>query len=389
MYRAYFDIPTVLLYVLVGILGYLCVREFMKPCYANSGFQHAMYKRRNKTFEITFILLYTLLAVSRLVSIDIGGSDAIDYVENFKNILSGGLDRKNNAELEPGFLYFTRVIRIMTDSYKTYFFVVYGFISWGYVTFIKKNCPKGLCYIPFILLMYPFLKSFTSIRSSIAVGIILLGLTQIDNRKWLSLIILLSSLLFHRMSLLFVLIWPFYFVMKGFLEKNSRMRFVVITLAGVAVTFVAATMVQQYVLIIGLFDDSTTNYYLTASMGQNIFTRYPMFIGQLMLWGAVVVLFNIIKWDKKSVLLRTLFVYDIWMIPVGLVLGMWRSIEYFYTVRLSLWCLCIFSFTRKQSKEIVVIMKTVAALLFIFWLYFRVYKEWDDAKLSPYIFDLF
>ena len=388
MYKAYFDIPTVLLYISVGVLGYLCIRQFMKPCFPNSRVQFAMYKRRNRTFEMTFILLYTMLAVCRLVSIDIGGSDAIDYVENFKNIFTGGLDRKNNAELEIGFQYFTKIIRSITDSYKVYFFVIYGFISWGYVTFIKKNCSKGLCYIPFILLMYPFLKSFTSIRSSIAVGIILVGLTQIDKRKWLSLILILSSLLFHRMSVLFVLIWPFYFVMKGFLKINSRMRFILVTLAGVVVSFVAATMVQQYVFIMGLFDDSTTNHYLMASMGQNIFSRFPMFFGQLMLWAAVVVLFNKIKWDEKSVLLRTLFVYDIWMIPVGLVLGMWRSIEYFYAVRLSLWCLCIFSFTRKQSKGFAAIVKALAALLFVFWLFFRVYKEWDDAKLSPYFFDL-
>ena len=389
MYKAYFDIGTVVLYTLVGILGYLCIKHFMVPCLAVDNGRQALFRRRIRHWEFAFILLYTLFAVFRLVAPNIGGADAIDYLENFNDIFRGGLDRQGNAEMESGFQMFTRIVKSITDSYKVYFLLIYGFIAWAYVYFIKRKCPKGLCYIPFILLMYPFLKSFTSIRSSIAIGFILIGLSQIDKRKWLSLILILSSLLFHRMSALFVLIWPFYFVMKRVLENESRLRFAVISLAGVVLTFVAATAIQEYVFVIGMFDDSTTQHYLTASMGKNIFSRFPMFMGQLMLWIVIILLYNKIRWDKQTTLLRTLFIYDIWMIPVGLVLGMWRSIEYFYVIRMSLWCVCLYTFTSRHSKEFTLFIKAGATLLFVAWLVFRVYKEWDDAKLSPYIFDIF
>ncbi|WP_431356548.1 EpsG family protein [Prevotella communis] len=389
MYKAYFDIGTVALYILVGILGYLCIRNFIVPWRTVDRGHSSLFTRKCRHWEYAFVLLYTLLAAFRLVAPNIGGADAIDYVENFNDIFIGGLDRQGNVDMEIGFQWFTRTVKNITDNYKIYFFLIYGFIAWSYVFFINRKCPRGVCYIPFILLMYPFLKSFTSIRSSMAIGFILIGLTLIDKRKLLSLLFILTSLLFHRMSILFIMIWPFYFVMKRYLENESRMRFIITSLLGVVVTFILATAIQNYVYVVGFFDNSTTMYYLTASMGNSIFSRFPMFIGQLTLWIVVTLLYNRIQWDNNTTFLRTLFIYDIWIIPVGLVLGMWRSIEYFYIIRLSLWCVCIYVLIRNHSKGYAFVVKAGTALLFIAWLVFRVYKEWDDAKLSPYIFDMF
>ncbi len=389
MYKAYFDIGTVALYTLVGILGYLCIRNLFSPYRAVDGGRPAFYRNKSRHWEYAFIILYTLFAAFRLIAPNIGGADAIDYIENFNDIFIGGLDRKGNEDMELGFQWFTRAVKNITDSYKIYFILIYGFIAWTYVYFIKRMCPRGVCYIPFILLMYPFLKSFTSIRSSMAIGFILIGLTLIDKRRMLSLIFILTSLLFHRMSVLFIMIWPFYFMMKRFLENESRIRFVVISLLGVVMTFISATAIQNYVYVVNLFDNSTTMYYLTVSMGNSIFSRFPMFIGQLTLWMVVTFLYNRIQWKNNTILLRTLFIYDIWIIPVGLVLGTWRSIEYFYVIRLSLWCVCIYVLIRNHSKDYAFVVKAGTALLFIAWLVFRVYKEWDDAKLSPYIFDMF
>ena len=387
MYKAYFDITTVIIYVTFALLGALCIDKFMsaKVVLGKTYTKNSQYRF---AWTFFFVFIYVMLAVSRKVAQDIGGSDAIDYVYNFLNVYHGGLDRQGNSEIEPGFQLFTRVVRSFTSDYHLYFLLIYSFIVIVYAKFIREKCPIGMIYIPFILIMYPYLKSFTSIRSSVAISFILLGLTQFDKRKWLSLIIVVMSLLFHRMSVMFVFVWPFVFFFNKYSSGISRKGFFFTSIVGVIVTFLLAQSVQQYFIALNVLSGTDLNY-LTRNAGQNYLLRYPMFIGQLFLFIGLLLYYNRIQWDSRSRFLRTLFIYDIWMIPVGLVLGMWRSIEYLYIVRLSLWSVLLYCICKKNNKENVFFVKSIAFLLFVFWLVFRVYKEWDPAKLSPYIFDLF
>ena len=117
--------------------------------------------------------------------------------------------------------------------------------------------------------------------------------------------------------------------------------------------------------------------------------RYPMFLGQLLLFVFLFLNYNSISWDDKSKSLRTLFIYDLWMVPAGLVLGMWRSIEYLYLVRLSLWAILIYALTQKSSQVVATFIKISFFFVFAAWLIFRIYKEYEDTKISPYILDLF
>ena len=168
----------------------------------------------------------------------------------------------------------------------------------------------------------------------------------------------------------------------------SRIKFVIVTLVGIVVVLLVSLQFQQYAILYQIAD-GTDAYYIQATLGQDYLMRYPMFLGQLLLFVFLFLNYNSISWDDKSKSLRTLFIYDLWMVPAGLVLGMWRSIEYLYLVRLSLWAILIYALTQKSSQVVATFIKISFFFVFAAWLIFRIYKEYEDTKISPYILDLF
>lgn len=379
MDRLYFDVWTCVLYVTWGMLCVLFINGFMNP---------TIKVQRSKVYTFLFFITLLFLAVFRKVTYNIGGSDTINYIDNFLTIFKGGIDRgDNNTDLEWGFQTVTRLIRSFTDNYRVYFVFIYGIIVYGYIKFIKNSCPKGLVYIPFILLMYPFVRSFNTMRTSVAIAFILMGISCMDKSKWKSLLLILSSVLFHRISLMFVFVWPFYMIINKTIPNISKGQFVKLSLAGILVIFLISLQVQQYAILFQVVEGNDASY-IQANLGQNYLTRYPLFFGQLMLFVLLIIYYNSIKWDKKNVLLRILFIYDLWMVPAGLVLGMWRSVEYLYFVRLSLWSVLLYAMTKNKPRDYGTIIKSTFFIVFIAWLVFRIYKEYEDLKISPYIFDI-
>ena len=387
---AYFDVGTVLLYVIVGLLGVLFIEKMM-TC-QNNPLNELVYRYKHNvsTAPFFFVVIYTFLAVFRSVSPNIGGSDALTYVLNFQTSLSnngGYIKVMNGKDLEAGFTIITKAIRFLTSSYHIYYLIVYTFISYFYVKFIRDICPKGLFYIPFILLMYPYLRSFNTIRSSVAVGFIIWGLTIMNKKKWLSLLILIVSVSFHRMSILYVMIWPFYYLLRNYFYKLKKYQFVLFSMAGMIVIYLLSMTLQLYIGA-SMEIDELDMYYTTRSIGENHFERYPLVLGHLLTFGAIIWSYNKIKWEQKSTYLRTLFIYDLWVLPAGVVLGAWRFVEYLYLVRLSLWCIILYSISKGKSPSSVKTINILSLLVFGAWLVFRIYKEWDPIKISPYILDI-
>ena len=383
--HAYFSITTVILYLVIGFLGYLCIQRMMKPAPQRINMGDNVPLKFNSYW--LFIFIYTFIAVFREVSPDIGGADALVYKLNFETILKEGFVEKYlGRELESGFTHFTYAIRSITSSYKLYFLIVYAFISYSYILFIKEKCPRGLIYIPFILLMCPFLRSFNTLRTSMAVGFILIGISMLDKRKWLSLLFLIAAFFFHRISILYIFIWPFYYLTKNRFANQTKWQFIIFAFAGMILAYFAAVALQTFLGDSLLLDDRDMHF-LMRKADEDHFGRYPLVIGHILLFTAVIWFYNKIRWDEKSIFLRDLFIYDLWVAPAGVILGMWRFVEYLYIVRLSLWCVVLFGISGKMKRADLNFAKFIYASLFIAWLIFRIFKEYDDAKISPYIFD--
>lgn len=386
---SYFDIWTAFLYIFVGVLGGALISSFKKNIAINNKSVLALQHRKEKVCIILFFILYVFLAVFRKVGYELGGTDAANYIDNFNTILrDGGIDRTGNVELEPGFQLLTKLVRRLTDNYKFYYFICYGIIVYGYIRFLRDVCPRGGSYIPFILLMYPFFRGFNTMRTSLAISFILIGLCYLDKKKWLSLVFFVLSVFFHRVSLLFALVWPYYVFFNKAMRGLTRNKFALISIGGVLLTFIVAMYLRHYMILFSLLEKSEISY-MSSVLDDNILMRWPLYLGPLMLFVAIFVLYKRISWNEQSIFLRTLFIFDIWMIPAALVLGMWRFMEFFYLVRLSLWSIIIPVLVGRKSVGNIVIIKSIAMVVFVAWLFIRVFKEWEATSVSPYILDIF
>ena len=381
MYSPHFDLLTLFLYVFVGLFCMFYVKQ-VKFGYV---FNRDTVKFPIRLYDVAFIFFLVIFAVSREVAYGIGGQDALNYKIIFENIL---FDSNRFLEQEQLFLFINILVRSFTDNYIVYFALCYGIIALGYVLFIKEFAPKVISFTPFILLVFPYLRSFNTMRSSIAIAVFLIGLVLLNRKKtkW-AIIILLSTFFIHRMSILYIAFLPFYFFSQKFdILKNNRLYwglFIYIPLA-----YLFALHMQDYMSVSDLVNEQDL-YYVSASRGENLFQRWPM------LFPHIVLLLFLFKYNKKVLetyncrMLMLLCIFDIIVMPSSLVLNMWRATEYLYVARLIMWGMIIHILLKNIHGFQKNIIHLVSLIVFASWLVFRICSEWDDAKLMPYILNWF
>lgn len=126
-------------------------------------------------------LALTAAAAFRHVEPTLGGRDAFIYRLVFES--SQGAEGEpisvtgTGAASEPLYIGLVRLLRLFTDDYHVYFFVVYGIISFGIVYFISKTLEARHSVLPLILIFPAWLHSFNIMRNWIAIAFFLVALT--------------------------------------------------------------------------------------------------------------------------------------------------------------------------------------------------------------------
>lgn len=115
MSSVYFDNFTLILYIMIGITGGVCI----KLANSNKTVTGTGISRKELQFYGLFILLFTSFAVVRQVSYEVGGTDAQRYIELFENVLKYP---GRFADQEQLFLYLNIGVRYLTDDYHIYFY---------------------------------------------------------------------------------------------------------------------------------------------------------------------------------------------------------------------------------------------------------------------------
>lgn len=382
MPQPHFSIVTLILYVIIGVLGAV----FIKSANNNRSIHVSFVRSGEFLFYAAFVFTFVCFALFRKVGEDIGGSDAIRYIDGFENIFRENSRFETQEQL---FLAYNKLIRSFTDNYKIYFLFCYSIISFAYVFFIKNFISKNISYIPFVLLIFPFLRSFSSLRSSLAIAVFLIALVLLKNRKTiLSYILIFATFFIHRISALFILFIPFYLIYKNRFLKFHGIKLYIFFITYILLGYICARFVQQYVLIIQLAYSSTDLYYLSGSVGKNIFERWPMMFPYILLFIVYIFGYKKLKDDNKTNLLKLFCAFDIIIMPVSLVLGIWRANEYLYVARIIMWGMLINIFQEKFSIPSRMIFNLAVSLSFLSWLIFRICSEWNDLKIMPYILDI-
>lgn len=380
MYSAnYFSICSLILYVCVG----LYCSYWLHLTYDTGLF---IDNRRVKKSSMLFILwLFTALFASlRLVGpYGIGGVDAFGYEMFF--IDSSTIERLKETDIL--FYFFTVGIREVTASPIIYRFVCYSLICFGYIIVIKRFYKKNVSSIPFVMIIYPLLRSFNTMRNSVAIVFFLIGIIYLADKKNLyAVIFIIIACFFHRMTLLYVALLPFYYLFKNvdFNKKSNKIFWFLLfyTVTG----YLLSKAVQTYVLAAQLMTSNEGGdlYYLSQSLEQNIFQRIPIMFQHVVLLVMLIFYNNKLPDTPDVKFLRLIILFDIIIQPVSVVFGMWRALEYLYIPRLVFWGYLISGAASCYKFDSRRIFKIGCMCIFISWLVFRIYKEWEPAGFMPY-----
>ena len=379
MYTGEFDYLTLSIYLFMGCLSMLLIKRIIKSS------QVAVIKKTDNLWFFCgiFLLLYTIFATIRKVDYLIGGMDAIRYRDSFLSADQSIFTFSYDSEFL--FTLFERVIRELTSNYRVFFAICYLIISLSYIVFISTYCKSDtVSCIPFVLTIFPFLKSFCTLRSSLAVAVFLLGLSVFKRKKTWGIIIISLTFFIHRLSILYIAFIFLYLIFDKYLRKLSGFKFGAVVCVLIVGAYTAAIFLRDYVIATG-FLEGTDLWYIKQSVGVSIFQRWPMYITHVFLAIAMLVSNKKMSTSQEMTFVKLLCTFDIVAMPVSVILGFWRANEYLYIARLLMWGHLIQVNTRYLEYKNKFLLKLCVLALFVVWLVFRIYSEWDDLKIMPYI----
>lgn len=341
-------------------------------------------------YYIVWWLLWTISATYRLVGINLGGTDSLYYISFFHR----QIDEHLSSDIL--FKYYNQFLSFFTDDYHFFFFITYGLIAFVTIKFIDKFCPRKFSAIPFILTFFFFWRGWLSLRSHLAIIIILSGCLLLLKGRWKSaLLVAFLSMFVHKSAILYAMVVPFVVIFK---KKELKIKYVVILiLLSMILGMIFRTYFIQYTSDEMLGGAYTS--YVANAMEKSFFENTWKIAFEQMLLGAAILLFlkkvnnyfnscSTAEKDKMQII-WLICIYDFMLIPINCIMGIWRGYEYFYLPRLIFWSLLTYFTLQMTPKGIRSIVSFLCLVCFVAWMVFRVYNTWEDSGLMPYIFEPF
>ena len=384
----YWDYPTFIFYYLVGITSAIIIGLHfgsisIRGLYKNNEI-HTFFTRDRWNGYAPLIILLILFACLRKVGQGIGGTDSLSYERDFLNSLNG-LGNFEDTDILYG--QYSLYLRHLTSSPLIFRLVSYSFIAFSFCYFIKEICPSKVSWIPFILIVWPYICSFNTMRSSMAVGFILLGLVALYKENYfLEWIFIIICVLFHRMMFVFVPVFIIYKPIYKIIIKSNRTKLYLLLGSSIFFTTLLAFSIQKFVLLMGFLDnpDSPDASYIAKSLDNNLFDSWPMYIQQIFLLIFLFINFKKFKSRKEQFILVLSCVDAVITLP-ALILGIWRISQCLYIPTLMLWGILLYNFNQKFTRSIRPLISIFFFLGFSFILYSRIDSIYESSSLMPYI----
>lgn len=329
-------------------------------------------------YAVLFFFLLTMLAVLRNVENGIGGADAQNYIDHFKNKTAVKNWVKKGEFL---FAYFTAFIRILTNDYRVYFFVIYSIIVLSYLTFIKTYTLNNISYIPMIALIYLYLISFSVIRTSLAIAIFLFGLSLFKKNKLLGTIVTISTIFIHRASIFAVGVLLFYIIYKKWISKLKwKLQIIIFIALSIIFSFVAFGL--QEILISSGFITKVDRNYIEKANERSIINIFNTGLTSLLSFIGIAFCDKYVDKNENYESLKIMNIYCFIFVYPLIVMGVFRFSEYFYIARLLMWGILIASITNNYLKndKFIKTFKCIVIALFIAFVIYRLYRSasYDD-----------
>lgn len=378
MYSPEFNIGSLILYVTIAIICCCCLKMSIRGIYCG----RSEILRTDLGYIYTCIILI-LFAICRKVSANIGGADALNYESIFLDALNSQSKYDSQEVL---FGIFNRIIRSFTSNPILYRSICYSIIAFSYIIFIKCFSEKWMSVIPYLVIVLFYLKSFNTMRSSLAVAIFTIALVLLyKNKKIIAFSLIISTVFIHRMSVLYIPFIIFYFFGYKFIINMGLKRMIFFLILYSWITYIIATSIQTFVLGAMLLD-GTDSYYLQKNMNGSIFDSSILLlplIALLIFWFITNRKLNV---DNRTEFLTVCIAYDIIIAPAAILLGMWRFNEFMFLERLTVWGVLISLYRIRFERKSRILVTLLFVCIFLGWLIYRIEREWDPCKIMPYIF---
>ena len=149
---------------------------------------------------------------------------------------------------------------------------------------------------------------------------------------------MIASIFVHRMSLLFIFVYLFYYLFKKYGLKISKLKLAIFIAIFISISVIAATRLQEIVSKFSILN-STDLWYLLHNKGNTLLEVWPMWFAHVLLLMAYLCVsrFETKESKQKIASVKTIFMFDIIILPMALTLGMYRANEYFFVNRMILW----------------------------------------------------
>lgn len=385
----HWDWLSMLLYIFMGVLCTMCIVYVNKRCV----FIRSTIKSRCSIAYFVWLVIWVVFATWRYVASGIGGMDASAYIQYFDVCLNPG-DYWYAEHVDILYRILNKSIRIFTDDYHVLFIVIYSFIVISYIYFIEKFRFSRMSYIPFILIVYIYIRGFCTIRTNMSAGCVLISYVFMRKNKYSkALIFALISVLFQVASIVYAGFLLFYFLYK---KRNISIE------KCIAWIFVATAVgkLGQYIIAnyeLPFLSHGAYRWYAVYSQaGQTFFTNYwKISFSQILLGVVMAIFWKPLSKDIESrpenernrlEYLRLICIYDIILIPITYILNIWRGYEYLYIARLVMWAELIPVICSSIRPTARGVMRVGFIFAFIGWMVFRQYNTWEDSGLMPYVF---
>lgn len=176
-----------------------------------------------RNFIIISLLPVTLVAGLRGAKV---GADTLQYIRIFNQISQAENFLTINKRIEPGYIYFNKIVSLVTFEAQWLFILVAVFFSVCVGFFIYKNAKDPFLAILFFITLGLFQFSLSGMRQTIAIGITILSFELIKSRRLVWFLLVISiAFTFHKSAILFV---PAYFVANFQVNYKTLILYIVL-----------------------------------------------------------------------------------------------------------------------------------------------------------------
>ncbi len=388
----YWDLFTNILYIIMGLVPVWAIYQTDKR---KSPYQ----KWWKNPYLIVWIIIWTIFGGGRWIAPGRGGMDAYNYMDYFVNCLNpqylkSGVMEQYNSNI--GYRWLNRILR--TISSNGYFFIIVEslILATSSIYFVSKFRMKAESCIPYFLMVFWYIRGFSSIRSHLATATFMIALCMafMGKKKW-SIGLSLYSALLHPMLAIY-----FPFIVLYLWKRNFKLNIKRVTILFFLLFALLAPIKQLLLQNISIFGDFSEHYesYVTGVAGDSFFDNaWKIAFEQLILLLFMLISQRELKRYSTTLngtyleaynLIYKLCMYDFLLVPVCYALNIWRGYEVCYIPRLIMWAILVYIGARKFPITIRLAYNLAIFTLFLAWFLQRTSAEsfWLETGLMPYIF---